>query len=117
MNNNFSLIATQNPNTGAFANTRQDLGVEFLSRFQKISFPEFKQNLNLMSFRILIPIGLAEYNNCIKKIDNKEKDAEKENTINEEKIKTVNDIVNFHIILKKTNSSSDDVQCFTISEI
>jgi len=39
-NQNFALIATQNPNKGAFEGKRQELGPEFLSRFQKIYFPE-----------------------------------------------------------------------------
>ena len=112
MHKNFSLIATQNPNTGAFANKRQDLGVEFLSRFQKIYFPEFEPE-ELKD----IAIGLAECNNYIKKIDDNAKDNEKEKKINEEKKKIVNDIVDFHINWKKNNSSSDDVQCFTIREI
>jgi midasin (ATPase involved in ribosome maturation) len=112
MHPNFSLIATQNPNTGAFANKRQDLGIEFLSRFQKIYFPEFESK-ELED----IAIGLAKCNNYIKKIDNKEKDAEKENNINDEKKKIVKDIVAFHINWKLKNSSSDDVQCFTIREI
>ena len=112
MHENFSLIATQNPNTGAFANKRQDLGVEFLSRFQKIYFPEFEPK-ELKD----IAIGLAKCNNYITKIENKETDNEKENNINEEKIKIVKDIVDFHINWKLNNSSSDDVQCFTIREI
>jgi midasin (ATPase involved in ribosome maturation) len=112
MHENFSLIATQNPNTGAFANKRQDLGIEFLSRFQKICFPEFEPE-ELKD----IAIGLAECNKYIKKIDNKTKDKEKEEKSNDEKKKIVNDIVNFHINWKEANSSSDDVQCFTIREI
>ena len=112
MHPNFSLIATQNPNTGAFANKRQDLGVEFLSRFQKIYFPEFEPE-ELKD----IAIGLAECNEYIKKIDSKTKDAEKVSKENEEKIKIVKDIVDFHINWKKKYSSSDDVQCFTIREI
>jgi len=41
MNNNFGIIATPNPNKGAFAIKRQELGIGFLSRFQKINFPNF----------------------------------------------------------------------------
>lgn len=37
-NPKFSLVATQNPNKGSFAGKRQELGPEFLSRFQKIFF-------------------------------------------------------------------------------
>ena len=38
MNKRFGIIATQNPNKGAFANKKQELGIGFLSRFQKIIF-------------------------------------------------------------------------------
>ena len=41
MHKNFGIIATQNPNKGDFANKRQELGIGFLSRFQKINFPNF----------------------------------------------------------------------------
>ena len=110
MHPNFSLIATQNPNTGAFANKRQDLGIEFLSRFQKIYFPEFEpQELKD------IAIGLAECNKYL--IEDKSKNVEEVNKENEKKKKIINDIVDFHINWKTNNSSADDVQCFTIREI
>ena len=35
---NFCLIATQNPNKGAFKGKRNDLGIDFLSRFCKVNF-------------------------------------------------------------------------------
>ena len=35
---NFALFATQNPNKGAFIGKRQELGTEFLSKFQIIYF-------------------------------------------------------------------------------
>ena len=35
---------TQNPNKGEFRGKRQDLGIRFLSRFQKIIFPDFDKN-------------------------------------------------------------------------
>ena len=44
MNKRFEIIETQNPNKGAFANKRQELGIGFLSRFQKINFPKLKKN-------------------------------------------------------------------------
>ena len=45
---------------GAFANKRQELGIGFLSRFQKINFPNFtKDEL------IDITKGLAKQNNYI----------------------------------------------------
>ncbi len=112
MNEHFSLIATQNPNTGAFANKRQDLGIEFLSRFQKIYFPEFESE-ELKD----IAIGLAECNNYIKIIDDKTKNVEQVKKENEKKIKIIKDIVDFHINWKTNNSSVEDVQCFTIREI
>ncbi len=112
MNQNFSLVATQNPNTGAFANKRQDLGIEFLSRFQKIYFPEFEpEELND------IAIGLGECNHYIQIINDKTKNVEQVKKENEEKIKIIQDIVNFHINWKTHNSSMEDVQCFTIREI
>ena len=40
----FSLIATQNPNKGLFANKRQNLGKKFMSKFQVITFPEFTED-------------------------------------------------------------------------
>ena len=43
MHEDFGIIATQNPNKGAFANKRQELGIGFLSRFQKINFPNFSE--------------------------------------------------------------------------
>ena len=58
MNKNFGVIATQNPNKGAFANKRQDLGLGFLSRFQKINFPKFSKDE-----LIDIARGLAKQNN------------------------------------------------------
>ena len=39
-NKDFALVATQNPNKGNFAGKRQELGLEFLSIFQKIYFPD-----------------------------------------------------------------------------
>ena len=39
-NPNFALIATQNPNKGTFEGKRQELGIEFLSRFQRIYYPD-----------------------------------------------------------------------------
>ncbi len=94
MKKNFGIIATQNPNKGAFANKRQELGVGFLSRFQKINFPNFTK-LELME----IAKGLAKQNNYNGK-DN-----------------LLNDIVSFHIDWEKETNSVNDVQCFTIREI
>ena len=91
---NFSVIATQNPNKGAFANKRQELGEGFLSRFQKINFPNFSQD-ELTN----IALGLAK----------KAKYKGNENLIR--------DIVKFHMDWQEETNIVDDVQCFTIREI
>jgi len=94
MHKNFGIIATQNPNKGAFANKRQELGVGFLYKFQKINFPNFtKDEL------IDIAKGLAKQNNYKGKDD------------------LLTDIVSFHMDWQEETNSVDDVQCFTIREI
>ncbi len=94
MNKNFGIIATQNPNKGAFANKRQELGIGFLSRFQKINFPNFtKEEL------VDIAKGLAK--------QNKYKGNEE----------ILVDIVSFHMDWQEETNLVDDVQCFTIREI
>ena len=94
MHPNFGIIATQNPNKGAFANKRQELGVGFLSRFQKINFPNFtKEEL------VDIAKGLAKQNKYT----------------GDENILT--DIVSFHMDWQEETNLVDDVQCFTIREI
>ena len=96
MHPNFSIIATQNPNKGEFEGKRQDLGIGFLSRFQKINFPDFDKNE-------LIDITKKLAKNAF---------SDKNNTIKDELLE---DIVNFHIDCKE--NSLNDVQCFTIREI
>jgi len=94
MHKNFGIIATQNPNKGAFANKRQDLGLSFLSRFQRINFPNFtKDEL------IEIAKGLAKQSNYEGNFD------------------ILIDIVSFHMDWQEKMNSVDDVQCFTIREI
>ena len=94
MNKNFGIIATQNPNKGAFANKRQELGIGFLSRFQRINFKDFtKEEL------IDIAEGLAKQNNYKKGKD------------------ILKDIVSFHMDWQEETNLVDDVQCFTIREI
>jgi len=94
MHRNFGIIATQNPNKGAFINKRQELGLSFLSRFQRINFPNFtKDGL------IEIAKGLAKQNNYKGNID------------------ILIDIVSFHMDWQEKMNSVDDVQCFTIREI
>ena len=63
---NFAIIATQNPNKGAFAGKRQELGPEFLSRFQKIYFPDI-----LKEEMMEIALGIAKN---IKYLNSKEED-------------------------------------------
>ena len=94
MHKNFGIIATQNPNKGAFANKSQELGIGFLSRFKKINFPNFtKEEL------IDIAKGLAKQNNYKGKED------------------ILTDIVKFHMDWKEETNSVDHVQCFNIREI
>ena len=94
MHENFGIIATQTLNKGAFVNKRQELGIGFLSRFQKIDFPNFsKKEL------IDITKGLAEQNGYKGKDD------------------ILEDIVSFHMDWQEETNSVDDVQCFTIREI
>ena len=91
-NKNFCLIATQNPNIGSYKNKRQDLGVEFLSRFTKIYFDLDKEELK----NIAIGIG-KKYNYS--------------------NFDVISNLVDFHLNWIKQNTSEDDVQCFTIREI
>ena len=94
MHKNFGIIATQNPNKGAFANKRQELGIGFLSRFQKINFPNFTKGE-----LIDIAKGLAKQNNYKGNED------------------ILTDIVSFHMDWQEETNLVDDVQCFTIREI
>ena len=93
MHPNFGIIATQNPNNGAFANKRQELGIEFLSRFKIIHFPNFTRD-ELME----IAWGLAKLNNYNRK-------------------DVITDIVSFHMDWQEEENLVDDIQCFTIREI
>ena len=94
MNKNFGIIATQNPNKGAFEKKRQDLGLGLLSRFQKIYYPNLTKDE-----MIEIAKGLAKQNNY--KGD--------ENLLL--------DIVSFHMDWQEETNLVDEVQCFTIREI
>ena len=93
-NDNFCLIATQNPNKGFFENKRQNLGIKFKSKFQIITFPEF-----LDEELIDIAIGLGK-NFGFKKDKN-----------------LLKDLVNFHIKWSNLEEIRNDIQCFTIREI
>ena len=100
-NPNFALVATQNPNKGAFAGKRQELGPEFLSRFQKIYFPDIlKEEMQE------IALGIAKNIEYIK--DEKDEKSKKQ---------LLKDIVNLHYEWAKETDSQADIQCFTIREI
>ena len=101
-NPNFALVATQNPNKGAFAGKRQELGPEFLSRFQKIYFPDIlKEEMQE------IALGIAKNVEYLKSDDKNEKN----------KKQLLKDIVNLHFSWAKETDSQADIQCFTIREI
>lgn len=89
----FVLVATQNPNKGAFANKRQDLGLKFSSHFQIITFPAFTET-ELQT----IAEGLAQRFGY----DNKE---------------VISELVQFHSAWSRTPAIQNDPQCFTIREI
>ena len=98
----FALVATQNPNKGAFAGKRQELGPEFLSRFQKIYFPDItKEEMHE------IALGIARNVEYLKSDDKDEKN----------KKQLLKDIVNLHFDWAKETDSQADIQCFTIREI
>lgn len=99
---NFALVATQNPNKGAFAGKRQELGPEFLSRFQKIYFPDItKEEMKE------IALGIA------KNVEYLKHDDKNENN----KKQLIEDIVNLHFDWAEETDSKEDIQCFTIREI
>ena len=101
-NPNFALVATQNPNKGAFAGKRQELGTEFLSRFQKIYCPEIeKEEMQEIALGIARNVGYL---------------ASGEQR-NENKKQLIKDIVNLHFDWAKETESQSDIQCFTIREI
>lgn len=89
---NFCLIATQNPNKGNYKNKRQELGIEFLSRFTKIYFDLDKEELKKIGIGIGRKFGY-------------------------EKEDIINSLVDFHLKWVNQYSSDDDIQCFTIREI
>ena len=102
-NPNFAIMATQNPNKGAYIGKRQELGPEFLSRFQKIYFPEIqKEEMREIAKGIAENLGYL----------GKERDKNYKY-----KIGLLTDIVDLHYEWAKKNESETDVQCFTIREI
>ena len=104
-NPNFALVATQNPNKGTFIGKRQELGPEFLSRFQKIYFPDIsKEEMQE------IALGIARNVEYLKSNDKNDKD-------DKNKRQLLKDIVNLHFEWAKETDSQADIQCFTIREI
>jgi hypothetical protein len=83
---------TQNPNYSAFANKRQKLGFCFLSRFQKIKFPNFTKDIKITR-------GLEKQNNYEGKDD------------------ILIDIFSFHMDWQEKVNSAVDFQFFTIRVI
>ena len=117
---NFAIVGTQNPNKGAFIGKRQELGSEFLSRFQKIVFPDITEEE-----MITIAKGIAKNGGYLRK---KKKGNDEEEEGNEDvkgyknKKKLIENIVKFHFkwasrMKNEKNESQDDIQCFTIREI
>ena len=94
INENFCLVATQNPNKGLFANKRQNLSQKFLNKFQPIYFPTFSRDEFLQ-----IAQGLA---------NNFEYKGEQ---------KLIEDLIDFHYEWSQNPDIADDVQCLTIREI
>ena len=62
----FCLLATQNPNKNAYVGKRQELSPEFLSRFQKIYFPDIT-----LDEMVDITFGIAENVGYLKMEDGK----------------------------------------------
>ena len=90
----FTIIATQNPNKGLFANKRQNLGTKFLSKFQVITFPSFgKEELES------IALGLSK----------------RFNFSGDEKL--IRDLIGFHMKWSENPKIAEEVQCFTVREI
>ena len=101
---NFALVATQNPNKGAFAGKRHELSSEFLSRFKTINFPEIEKREMEE-----IGIGIAKNVGYIK--------DEKKNVEKKQLIKNIVDLHYKWVEWEKNNSSQNEVLCFTIREI
>ena len=94
INENFCLVATQNPNKGLFANKRQNLSQKFLNKFQPIYFPAFsKEEL----------------------LENAQKLSKNFGYKGKEKL--IEDLIDFHYEWSKKPELKDDVQCLTIREI
>ena len=97
-NPDFALLATQNPNKGSFTGKNQELGPEFLSRFQKIYFPEI-----LKEEMLEIALGIAKNVGYLNSDDN---DYNYKKSL-------LTDIVDLHFDWAALNDS----HCFTIREI
>ena len=104
----FALVATQNPNKGAYAGKRLELGPEFLSRFQKIYFPD----ITLEEMKE-IALGIAKNIGYIKNKSKEHNNSEKY----ENRMKLLDEIVKLHFEWASETDSQNDIQCFTIREI
>ena len=94
INENFCLLATQNPNKGLFANKRQNLSQKFLNKFQPIYFPTFsKEELLEIAHKLSKNFGYKG------------------------REKLIEDLIDFHYEWSKKPELKDDVQCLTIREI
>ena len=107
---NFGIIATQNPNKGIFEGKRQELGPEFLSRFQRINFPDItKEEMKKIAF------GIAKNHGYLKsKSECKDEKEENERTERKELLKN---IVNFHYEWINNKETKDEIHCLTIRQI
>jgi len=101
---NFALVATQNPNKGAFSGKRHELSTEFVSVFKTIYFLEIDKNEMEE-----IWIGIAKNIGFIK---DENKDSKKFNLI-----KNIDDIHYKWVKWNKENNSQNGILCFTIREI
>ena len=101
---NFALVATQNPNKGAFSGKRHELLTEFVSRFKTINFPEIVKN-EMEEIRIKIAKNIGY-------IKDENKDSKKFNLI-----KNIVDIHYKWVKWNKENNSQNEILCFTIREI
>ena len=106
---NFAIIATQNPNKGIFEGKRQELGPEFLSRFQRINFPDItKKEMKNIAF------GIAENHGYLKpelacQTNNEIVRSEREDLLQR--------IIEFHFEWMNNKETKDEVHCLTIRQI
>lgn len=93
-NNNFIIVATQNPKIEGFINQRDELSQKFISRFNVVEFPPFE-----IDELKIIAKGIAEKNNYKKP----------------EIVKEISDL-HYQWVYKENDSKSSQ-QCFTVRDI